>query len=194
MDKHAVAGIMITKTVPVQSTFTLVTTRLLRLLSLPRQRQALLLSAAWALTVARWKVKRWPFAKLSAQLGTLVADASAAPLHTGIAAPPTEAQPLGFVDDLRWAVGVASRHLPWKPSCLMQAVAAQQLLRRQGQGCDLYFGVRPGAEAGAAAARESLSAHAWLRSGADWITGEREAHRFQVIAVYRSQPTEGHAP
>lgn len=194
MDKHAVAGIMITKTVPVQSTFTLVTTRLLRLLSLPRQRQALLLSAVWALTVARWKVKRWPFARLSAQLGTLVIDATAAPSRPGVSTPSTEPQPARFVDDLRWAVGVASRHLPWHPSCLMQAVAAQQLLRRRGQGCDLYFGVRPGAEAGAAPARESLSAHAWLRSGADWITGEREAHRFQVIAIYRSQPAEGHTP
>src|SRR5262245_41577638 len=45
------------------------------------------------------------------------------------------------VDSIRWAVAAAARRLP-SATCLVQAVAADAMLRRRGIGAELRFGVR----------------------------------------------------
>ena len=45
-------------------------TRLRRLLTLSRSRQALLVACGWALLLAAWQVRKWPFSRLATSLGT----------------------------------------------------------------------------------------------------------------------------
>jgi hypothetical protein len=70
-----------------------------------------------------------------------------------------------------------ARHLPWHSTCLMQAMAGKMMLRRRGCEAIVYFGVGRGADAG-------RSFHAWLRTGAVWVSGEREAPGHVVLSVF----------
>ncbi len=153
--------------------------RLGRLLALPRHRQALLLACAWALLQAAWRVRRWPFARLAATLGKPAAPADLQP------PPASAATPRAL--DVRWAVAAWARAWPWRPSCLMQAVAARRLLASHGVACDIVFGVRA-QPAEPAASTPEIGAHAWLICGSLIVTGETEAASFQPIAVYRFSP------
>lgn len=56
----------------------------------------------------------------------------------------------------RW-VNVASRHGPWRPTCLPSSLVLQRLLREHGIESELRFGVRK------AAGR--LEGHAWVEIG-----------------------------
>ena len=78
---------------------------------------------------------------------------------------------------LVWAIAAAARALPTHPTCLVQALAGQLLLRRRGCDASLCIGV----------ARDGtgrLEAHAWLESdGAVLIGGPRSR-----LERYRSLP------
>lgn len=63
---------------------------------------------------------------------------------------------------------VAAR-LPWRADCLVQAVAAQNWLQRQGLASRIVIGVAKGKEALARPA--PLESHAWLESGGTIVTG-----------------------
>ncbi|MEG2740451.1 lasso peptide biosynthesis B2 protein [Clostridium sp.] len=60
-------------------------------------------------------------------------------------------------------VRVVSSHTPWESLCLVQAMTAQKLLKKEGISSTLYLGVkRDGNE---------MLAHAWLRCGEYYVTG-----------------------
>ena len=62
------------------------------------------------------------------------------------------------------SIGRISARVPWRASCLVQALAARNWLARRGIESSLFVGVRKGAT-------RDLEAHAWLVSGDDVITG-----------------------
>ena len=62
------------------------------------------------------------------------------------------------------AVTRASRFVPWRSDCLVQAKAARRWLARDGIASALHIGVRPGAGG-------DLDAHAWLTCGTVNVTG-----------------------
>jgi len=64
--------------------------------------------------------------------------------------------------EIQYAVESAARHLPWKPVCFPQAVAAQWMLRRRAVPSTLYLGIDPA---------EGYDAHAWVRAGTVMVTG-----------------------
>ncbi|MBI3890981.1 MAG: lasso peptide biosynthesis B2 protein [Candidatus Wallbacteria bacterium] len=86
---------------------------------------------------------------------------------------------------LGWAIEAASRRTPWESTCLIQALAAQRMLRTRGIGSTLYLGVRKGEAPGAG----SLAAHAWLRCGSLVLTGERAAEGFTVVGRFGFDPS-----
>jgi hypothetical protein len=61
------------------------------------------------------------------------------------------------VERVAWAVSVAAARLPFRIGCLVQALAADVMLRRRGHAPELRFGVRL-----AAASPTHLEAHAWI--------------------------------
>ena len=73
------------------------------------------------------------------------------------------------------AVSRVSRRLPWHPTCLRQALAAQRMLRRRGIACKLHLGVTsPGA----------LEAHAWVTVGGEAVVGRPGLERFVPLAAF----------
>ncbi len=61
------------------------------------------------------------------------------------------------VDQVAWLVAAASRFIP-KATCLVQAMALDDLLYRQGYSANLQIGVTKGEKG-------ELQAHAWVESG-----------------------------
>jgi hypothetical protein len=79
---------------------------------------------------------------------------------------------------IRWAVTKVSRHTPWKSLCMVQALTAQLLLRCFSISSTLYLGLSK--------SEDKLSAHAWLRSGPEIVTGKVNMDSFRTVIFYGS--------
>jgi hypothetical protein len=66
---------------------------------------------------------------------------------------------------VRWAIGAVAARLP-QATCLVQALAADAMLRRRGFATELRIGVRVRVSHGA-----PLEAHAWVECGGAVVTG-----------------------
>lgn len=143
-----------------------------KFLQLDREHQRLFLQAWVKLAGVRFELRSRSFKELTAGLT----------LHR----PPFE--PPGLHDEamqqarrVGWAVRAASRFTPWQSTCLVQVLAAQQMLQERLLPGAFYIGAVPGArEAGA----EGLDAHAWLKCGGRFITGEQGHERYAVVSVF----------
>lgn len=78
------------------------------------------------------------------------------------------------------AIHAIARRTPWTSTCLMQAVAAQRMLRRRGIASVCYLGISTGNAFDA----DPLSAHAWVCAGDHMITGFCNESDYRVIAVF----------
>ena len=108
-----------------------------------------------------------PFRRMAKDLGT----------HMDESAPD---EPSPHEETLRrvgWAVRAVGPRLPWDCKCLVQAMAAQRMLRRRGIRSTLYLGVARDDE-------RALEAHAWLRSGNIILTGRRGHQRYAVVSSF----------
>jgi hypothetical protein len=138
-------------------------------LRLPWADRWLLLEALVWLGLARLAVTVLPFRRIAPHLGDHMAES---PEEEG-----------AVVDDLprvSWAVQAVSRRTPWESRCLVQAVAAQRMLRRRGIGSTLYLGV-------AKAGQTELEAHAWLRSGRVYLVGGQDRQRYKVVSSFADE-------
>lgn len=71
--------------------------------------------------------------------------------------------------DLITCVERARRHVPWRVTCLHEALAAEALLKNAGHECTLCIGARAG--------RGGQEFHAWVAAGPDILVGETaDAH------------------
>ncbi|MGB8600670.1 MAG: lasso peptide biosynthesis B2 protein [Rhizomicrobium sp.] len=120
----------------------------------------LALALAWVLVFAV------PFRRTAAWLGQAGAPGSAA----AAIAPD---QLLRARSVCRRAARLAPR-VPWRTSCLVQAVAGCLLLRRRGIAATIRLGVKKGDGA--------LSAHAWLMVGGQTVLGGDAAEGFTPLA------------
>ena len=64
-----------------------------------------------------------------------------------------------------FAVPCAGARVPWRADCLVQALAAQRWLRREGIPTTLHIGARKETAA-------EFEAHAWLMQGDTMVTGD----------------------
>jgi hypothetical protein len=112
------------------------------------------------------------FKNLVAHLERRPGDALASPLDEA-------AQTLAAVTG--WAVATAACHLPWRSSCLVQALAAQRMLMRQGIPGVLYLGAAIDAGNGRG---KAIDAHAWLKCGDEFITGGFPHQAYTAITAY----------
>ena len=114
----------------------------------------MLLEAVLWLALARLGLLILPFHRLAPWLGAHMAQ-------TGRA---LDTRAEGLAQEVGWAVRAVARRTPWESACLAQAIAAKAMLRRRGLPSTLYLGV-------ARDEARRLTAHAWLRCGAEVITG-----------------------
>jgi hypothetical protein len=141
--------------------------------AIARERWQSLLEALVWLAWSGIQVRYVPFKRWAPQLGASMQETRPD------ATPGTERA----VRDVRLAVRLVAARLPWSSSCLVRAIAARRMLCRRGLACTLYLGLnRQG---------RPLQAHAWLRSGHLYVTGQREAAAFSVVAYFGSAPTLG---
>ncbi|QAY68445.1 lasso peptide biosynthesis B2 protein [Paenibacillus protaetiae] len=70
-----------------------------------------------------------------------------------------------------------SRYTWWESQCMVKAVAAQKMLERRGISSTLYMG--SGRDD-----KGTMIAHAWLRSGSYYVTGNEQLERYAVVACF----------
>jgi Transglutaminase-like superfamily len=92
-----------------------------------------------------------------------------------VAAIPADAERV--VRKVRGAMGSIYRWVPWKPTCLVRAVAARQVLARRMIVSDLVLSVTP-------ASGKTVDAHAWLEAGGLVVTGRNEKAKYVPIYTF----------
>jgi hypothetical protein len=75
---------------------------------------------------------------------------------------------------------------PQSSTCLVRALAAQRMLAARRIPCTLVLGVRQ--ESGG----QEITAHAWVRVGAEIVVGRHEAPDYAPVASYQSCGPEEH--
>jgi len=119
---------------------------------------------AYALLQAEWLIRLRPFAETARRLSQ--------PLSGGGIA----RDPLTTARQTRADLNSLCRHLPWKPTCLVKAVAAHSMLAKRKVNATLVLSVMPDENA-------AVSAHAWLEAGGIVVTGASEMAK--CVPIYR---------
>jgi hypothetical protein len=146
--------------------------RLRKFLTLERQQKKLFIQAFFLLGWARISLLRKPFKALLAKLD----------LHReSVLQPSLEPSAREAARSIGWAVRTAARFTPWKSTCLVQVLAAQNMLRKQGIAGVFYLGVT---NDGAGQDSSSFLAHAWLMCNGEFITGEDGHEQYTVISSF----------
>lgn len=79
--------------------------------------------------------------------------------------------------NVRYAIGVASRHTFWESKCLVKAIAGMKMLERRKIESTLYLGTAKDETA-------KLIAHAWLRSGSVYVSGADVMNKFTEVMKF----------
>jgi len=147
-------------------------TNVRKFMALNGPQQLLFLRAVWLLGIYRLRLSLQPFKRLVRQL-----DHDTVP----VAAPAADPRHWPDIRAVSVLVQAAARHTPWRSECLVQALAAQCLLRGLGVPGVLYLGAtmhENGADP------RKLEAHAWVKCGEYFVTGWHGHDRFTVISAF----------
>ncbi|MEO8138761.1 MAG: lasso peptide biosynthesis B2 protein [Gemmatimonadota bacterium] len=139
--------------------------RLIRFVRLPAPERRHLVEAAALCTAAGLLIRVLKFRRLAPRLGQ----------HMSVSPAERDRTAIQTVASVRWAVAAAARHLPWRPVCLPQAIAAQWMLRRRRIPSTLYLGADPAS---------GYEAHAWVRAGTTIVAGGPREDRFAVVSTF----------
>ena len=144
--------------------------RLRKFLALNRQQKKLFIQAFFLLGWARISLLRKPLNVLLAKLD----------LHReSVSQPPLEPSAREAARSIGWAVRTAASFTPWKSTCLVQVLAAQSMLRKQGIAGVFYLGAT---NDGSEQDSSGFLAHAWLKCNGEFITGEAGHEQYTVIS------------
>ncbi len=80
--------------------------------------------------------------------------------------------------DVSKSIERANRLLPGHHKCLVQAIAANWMLKKRKVSNTVYFGVKSQSD------DKKFTAHAWVRSGDTIVTGESGSNEFSIIATF----------
>jgi hypothetical protein len=142
-------------------------------------RKVILIEAALVLIAAGAAIRFLRFRRIAPNLGVaLPARSTTADPEDASSSIATGLDEAVRIETTGWAISTAAGHLPWRSTCLVQAIAGKWMLRRRSIPSTLCIGVDRGAIA-------RLEAHAWLRSGNFVLTGAASAERFNTIAEFR---------
>ncbi|MEH7545752.1 lasso peptide biosynthesis B2 protein [Neobacillus vireti] len=136
---------------------------------LDKRKKNLLIEAYVFLAWARI-LKSKQFSKVAPLLGTHMDE-------TSFEHRPSDQTLLRNVSD---AIYIMSDYTFWESKCLVKAIAGMKMLQRRHIESTLYLGTAKD-ETGI------MIAHAWLRSGALYITGAEEMRRFTIVGKFAKQ-------
>jgi hypothetical protein len=140
--------------------------RIRRLLTKDRAAVQLIPEALWRLFLARIQLLR-PFSRTAPKLG----------IQSQETAGVTRESEAAKIQQITKAIRVASRLTPWKSTCMVRAVAGLKMLEQRGIESTLYMGV-------ARDKNGQMVAHAWLRSGASYVSGDDTMKGFVVVEKF----------
>ena len=140
--------------------------RIRNLLVYDKAALALIPEAFWRLMLVRIQLL-FPFAKIAPQLGVQSQESSTVSNDTDIPR----------IRQVTKAISVISRYTPWKSTCMVRAVAGLKMLEKRGIESTLYMGV-------ARDKQGQMIAHAWLRSGAHYVSGDDVMQNFVVVKKF----------
>ena len=123
----------------------------------------------WELLRARRALRSFPF------------EDTARMLNVPLASVQEITEPEQIVRQVRGALGSIHRRIPWRPTCLMRAIAANRLLARRMIASNLVLSVTP-------AAGITVDAHAWLETCGIVVTGRGEKARYVPIYTFTNAP------
>jgi hypothetical protein len=118
-----------------------------------RPRLGLILEAAALLLIIRLALWTRPFSAVRRRLDAIRPRRGSAPDGVG---------------EIARAIRALARRLPFAMTCLVEALAAEAMLRRRGYACILRLGVRSREGIGPAA----FHAHAWLEHAGSVVIGD----------------------
>lgn len=133
----------------------------------------LLIEASGAMAYAWLALRVLPFRRVSATWGAPLRQAPPFTFTFNLNTAPLDPR----AEQVGWAIRSVNHRLPWQGTCLIQAVAARQMLRRRRIANVLYFGVRH-------STTKPIDAHAWLSVGQHVLTGKRGHRQFSIISVF----------
>ena len=67
--------------------------------------------------------------------------------------------------------------LPWKCTCLVNAIAAKIMLRRRKIPSTIFFGMAKDSD-------DKIAAHAWVKCGDIYVTGEHTEHEYKPVGHF----------
>jgi len=137
-------------------------------------RRGLFLTAWLQLGRAWWQLRRRPVREVLAGFGRDGQDENA---------PSFSPLQLETADAIGRAVRAAAGRTPWPSSCLVQVLAAQRMLQARSIGGAVYIGAAKQGE------RSEFGAHAWLKCGTVFVTGEAGHEAYTVISCFSWSPT-----
>ena len=137
-----------------------------KFLALDRTQRGLVIEAAGLMFVGWAGLRLFRFVTLRRLLDRIVALRSASHVSGGE----------DVVPRVRRAVNAVARHCP-PATCLVQALAADVMLRRRRVTCNLRFGVRFSDTAG-----DPLHGHAWVECGGSTIDASDGRSAFSVLS------------
>ncbi|MNN50017.1 hypothetical protein D3C81_1645810 [compost metagenome] len=145
----------------------MITLRRIRLLlTVDKAALALLPEALWRLFLVRIQLL-FPFARTAPQLGIQAQETPMVSQEGDIAR----------IQHITKAIRVMSRCTPWKSTCMVRAVAGLKMLEKRGIESTLYMGVAKDKQG-------QMIAHAWLRSGSYYISGDDVMKGFVVVEKF----------
>lgn len=143
---------------------------ILKFLSLPLRERLEAIEAALCLGVARLLILL-PFRRLAPLLGTALPARGESPV-------PPSARESTVAQSVQRALARVADRVPWKATCLVQAIAGRLMLQRRRVPSVLHLGAKTGADS-------DLAAHAWLSCGDVQVTGADIARQYTAIAAFK---------
>lgn len=140
--------------------------KLLLIMKFDRKTNLLFMEAYLTLGWARIQLL-FPFAKIAPKLGTTSEETSEL----------LNKQNTVTIKHITSALSISSRYTLWDSKCLVRAIAGMKMLERRKIDSTIYMGTSKD-ESG------NLIAHAWLRSGPFYVSGDDVMHRFTVVEKF----------
>ncbi len=84
-----------------------------------------------------------------------------------------------LIANIRWAIFVVNKYVPWQNVCRHQAYQAKLLCQFYGVPYQVFVGFKKNAESG------QIDGHAWTMVGAEMVTGFCNPSEYTTQAIYQ---------
>lgn len=115
-------------------------------------------------------LKFFPFSKISPYLGEHMVETS----YQYVEANKKQ------LKNISNAIHIMSKYTFWESKCLVKAIAAMKMLERRKIESTLYLGTSRDKDG-------KMIAHAWLRSGPNYVSGFEGMEKFTVVGIFAKQ-------